>query len=296
MYPIGIQTIGAAITWLSGAVAGLGAIFYAFGYLASMSSVHLLGVALWSLRYDYTFYIQRGASFFLLLVVDTAGYLLLVLMLVLAILFAFRGSRLLYQWLAIRPFRRFTLHHLDWQGIAYVGLLFLLALQVSTHLSWPEWMDVSGILQSATYEQSAAGPIREWILSGNERSLQNEFTYLATQEVWIGALLLLAWRVSRGRRWAVLRTAPFAVVFVISTVFAAGAYGTLALPVKFLEASIPAEDPSAKLYLLNQIPSGYVFWDCPGRQTRWVPIETRVTFSERRTLRQILQSCNGAGP
>jgi hypothetical protein len=155
-------------------------------------------------------------------------------------------------------------------------------------------MAVSGILQSDVHEQATAASVREWILSGNEPVLRNQFAYLANQQVWIGALLVLAWVVSRSYRWRVLGTAPFALIFVTSIFYLALEYGTLALPIKFREASIPTESPTAKLYLLNQIDEGYVVWDC--RQTRWIPQQTRVNFFEVRTLREIIASCQREDP
>ncbi len=301
-FPAGFRTLGGAITWLSGAIAGIVAIFYAFGYLATISNLRMLGLEFGSLHYDHTFYVQRGASFLLLSVVETAPYLFFVFSLMLVILFTALGSRLLYQRLAMRlSFPSVTGHRGTWQAVAYAGLLLLLALQVSTHLQYPEWMAVSDILRSAGDEGSAGGSIREWILSGNERLLQDQFTYLANQQVLIGALLFFAWRVSRAWRWGVLLTAPFAVVFVISTCYLAIEYGTLALPIKFREALIPDPHPAQavgapliKMYLLNQIESGSEFWDPHHRRIEWIAIEKPVDFSERRTIRQILSSSEGA--
>jgi len=290
-----IQTIGAAIAWLSGAVAGLGAIFYAFGYLASVSYVRMLGLQLSNLHYDHTFYVQRGAGFFLLLVWETAPYLFLVSVLALLILFTFLGLRWVCQRLEISaPFRRLSGNQIRWLGIAYVTLLLLLGLQVSTHLWDPESIATSGVLQSSPDQESATGAVRALIVSGKEDLLHNQFAYLATQQVWIGALLLLAWSVCRACRWRVLLMAPFAMVFVTSTFYLALQYGVLALPVTFREAAIPAEDPSAKVYLLNQVESGSVFWDPRHRQARWMPIETQVDFSQSRTIKEILGSSGRA--
>ncbi len=95
--------IGAGLAWLSGAVVGLGAVFSAFGFLVVLSYAHMLGVEIRRLRYDYTYYLQCGASFFVSLIVETAGLLFLTLMLVLAVLVIFRGCRGLCQKFAIEP-------------------------------------------------------------------------------------------------------------------------------------------------------------------------------------------------
>jgi hypothetical protein len=298
-----IQTLGAVIAWLSGAVAGFGAIFYAFGYLASRSYTDMLGVNLRSLRYDYTFYVQRGAEFFVLLVYNTAWPLFLALASVLAILFACRGCGWLCQKLEIAPrFGRFTRYRLDWRGIAYLSLLVLLAIQLPAQFPYPKELVISGILRSAAEKPSqepfAICPsIHDSILSGNEQPLGTCFAKRSIGVVVIAALLPLAWFVSRDRSWAVLRTVPFAIVLATSLLSLAWQYGTLKLPIKFREASISDGKPPAKLYMLNEVESGYVFWDCSQQRTRWISIETDrplIFVKERRTLEQILQSCDGA--
>ena len=299
VFTASIQMIGAGLAWLSGAVVGLGAVFSAFGFLVALSYAHMLGVEIRSLRYDYTFYVQCGASFFVSLIVETAGLLFLALILVLAVLFIFRGCSWLYQKFAIQPpFGRLVRYCSDWRGIAYLGLLVLLAIQLPTQLTYPEGMDVSGLLQSAAHEPSAVDPIQRWILFGNEAALLDCFAGLAPRVILVAVLLPLAWFVSRDRSWAVLRTAPFAIVLATSLVFLAREYGTLALPVKFREASMSDEKPLAKLYLLNETERGYVFWVCSQQRARWIPIEkdnSLIFVKERRTVEQIIQSCTGAG-
>jgi hypothetical protein len=299
-FPAGIQTIGSFITWLAGAVGGILAIFYAFGYVASTSYVYMLGVDLVDLHYDYLVYVLRGAHFFIAIFDEPRVIWLLTVSSVLAILFIFAGLRRLCRRFAITPpFRRFAWLRPDWQGIAYLCLVLLLAYRVD-YLTDSEAMNVSGLLLSATHGQPTAGSIRDWILSGDRQELRNQFTTRVVNEGLFGAMLFLAWWVSRGRRWPVLRTAPFAVVLLTATVYLAGDYGRLELPVKFKEATIPDDHPMAKLYQLNRTADGYyVFWDCRQRRVRWIPIgsERVIVFgNEERTLRQILQSCEGTTP
>ncbi len=212
--------IGAGLAWLSGAVVGLGAVFSAFGFLVVLSYAHMLGVEIRRLRYDYTYYLQCGASFFVSLIVETAGLLFLTLMLVIAVLVIFRGCRGLCQKFAIEPpLGRLVRYCSDWQGTAYLGLLVLLAIQLPTQLTYPEGMDVSGLLQSAALEPSAVDPIRRSILSGNGTALLNYFAGLAPRVILVAVLLPLAWLASRDRSWTVLRTAPFAIVLATSLVF-----------------------------------------------------------------------------
>jgi hypothetical protein len=67
-----LRTVGSAVAWLSGSLAGIGAIFYAFGYLITLANLDLLGVDLLIFRYDPTTYIHRGSDFLLLSVIIVA--------------------------------------------------------------------------------------------------------------------------------------------------------------------------------------------------------------------------------
>ena len=74
--PPAVRTLGGTIAWLSGSVAGIGAIFYAFGYLITLANLNMLGLDPLAFRYDPTFYIQRGASFLLLVAIDVVQQVL----------------------------------------------------------------------------------------------------------------------------------------------------------------------------------------------------------------------------
>ena len=90
--------------------------------------------------------------------------------------------------------------------------------------------------------------------------------------------------------------ALFALVLATSLLYLAWDYGMLRSQLKFREATILDEKIPTKLYLLNQIESGYIFWDCSQERTRWIPIDkdSSLTFvKEGRTLGQIIRSCNG---
>jgi hypothetical protein len=301
--------LGGTVAWLSASAAGLGAIFYAFGYLITLANLYMLGLDLIAFSYDPTFYIRRGANFLLLSAIDVAEFLFALfeglapgfLIAFLGILIAFLGSRLLRRrgWKVAtkQPFRHFTEHQQVWKVLAYLSLLPPLVYLLLTRVWFPDALTVSGVLYHAGNAGAAGGQIREWIVSGNERELHNQYAHLVQQQVVIGVLLLLAWGSTRAWRWSALLTAPFAVLFAISAACLPLEYGTLALPNRFPPALIrfehPAEmagAPPVAMYLLNKTESEFVLWDSYHRKIVWIPSRmlASVEILESQALSQII--------
>lgn len=282
----GFQTIGGAFAWLSGASAGIAVILYAFGYVASLGYARMLGLEIADLRYDYTFYLQRGGGFFLLLIVEIAPFVFGALVVILGAVALWHG---LGSWFLNLPvFRRMTGSSVNWRMMAYLGLVILLALQLSTHLSYPEWMAVSGVLTRPEDVSPAALGVRNLIAQNNESLLRGQFTYLAIQYVWIGILLFLAWRVCRVQRWGLLMAAPFALVFVLSTIYLALDYGTLMLPARFQETEVARNNATETMYLLGRLEDRYGLWDPCDRKVEWVPSDQIGRRGEKKTIEEIL--------
>ncbi len=300
----GLRALGATVAWLSGSIAGIGAIFYALGYLATLANLHLLGLDFLAVRYEPTFYIQRGAGFLLLSGMDIGQFWF---GLFVAAALGVLGWRLAAGrgWSPARrqPWRSFALHKGAWATAAYLALLVLLALQLRAHFLFPEDLAVSGVLYPAAEGAGAGSPIREWILSGQNDRLQDRYAIFVNQQVVIGVLLLLAWALNRAWRWGALLTAPFAVVFAISLAWLPLEYGKLALANKFPQAVIrldrPAEPAAAQpalTYLLNKTDSEFVLWDAQRRKIIWVPSRAVASAEifESRTLSQIVKSSGEA--
>jgi hypothetical protein len=299
----GLRTLGAAVAWLSGSLAGIGAIFYACGYLATLANLHLLGLELLALHYEPTFYIQRGAGFLLVSAMAIGQFWF---GLFIAAALGFLGWRLLgrrgRRLLAHRPFRGLAGHRALWAVAAYLALLMLLALQLRAHFLFPEDLAVSGVLYPLP-DGAAASPIRDWLLAGKDGLLQDRYAILVNQQVVIGVLLLLAWLLHRAWRWNGLTIAPFAVVFAISLAWLPLEYGKLALPNKFPQIAIRYEKPAegaggqaASIYLLNKTDNEFVLWDAAQRKIVWVPsrdVAAAEIFASR-SLSQIVKSSGEA--
>ena len=299
--PAGIRMLGGTIAWLSGSVAGISAIFYAFGYLITLANLNMLGLDPLAFRYDPAFYVERGASFLFLIAVDAAQSLWYFWPVALAAIVAFLSCRILAgrcRTVATRrPFRTVTDHPQCWRVPVYLLLLCLLGVQMRTHFWFPEQMTVSGVLYSAT----DAGPgslIRQWIVERDQSRLQTLFSALVYQQITIGVLLLLVWAFNRAWRWGLLMTAPFAAVFVISVAWLPFEYGKLALPNKFPQVLIrlehagePGSAQPGVMYLLNKTDSEFVLWDARRRSIVWLPNRTLASAEmlESRSLSELVK-------
>jgi hypothetical protein len=316
LLPAGARVLGGIIAWLFGATAGIGALLYALGYLATQANLHMLGLDQLDLRYDPTFYTQRGFEFLQLSARRVGGVWFWVFVVLALILLAcpilydlalfFRVGRFLHergQRLATKqPFRSVAEHKEVFKKLLlYPGLLALLYLRLQGHLFIPGELNISGVLYLTS---GTPGTFEQWqLFSGQEESRQEQFAEFVNQQFLIGLLLLVCWRLTRAWRWRAMATAPFAVVFAISATFLPLEYGTLVLPNKFAQVLIRFENPAAvaavpqgMMYLLNKTDAEFVLWDPRRQRVVWIPNRTIASadISESRTLSQILESSKGA--
>ena len=286
--PEALRSLGASIVWLSGALAGIGAILYALGYFITLANLRMLGLDPAALRYDATFYIERGAGFLLKSASYAVQDVLPPILLALGFPVAFYGSRLLRK-LARRlavlaPFRRFIQNEEVWWAPLFLLLVVLVYQVYQIVRDHSEQMSLSDLLYSAG-DPGLGGPIRKLIVCGKEEELRGRFDIFLRQQVLIGVLLMLAWGLKRARPWGTFWTAPFAivsaisvVVFAISAVLLPAEYGILMLPNKFPQAQVrfkhpmePAGGMRVMMYLLNKTESEFVFWESDHQSIVWIP-------------------------
>jgi len=298
--------LGATIAWLSGSLAAISAIFYAFGYLATLANLDMLGLDLLAFHYDPTFYIQRGADGLLLSVTAIGGFWLW-LFVVLAILAAAYELLRVRDWeLATRqPFRAIAGHRQVVQALIYLTLLFMLLWLVHVWGLFPSPKDlqVSGILYPET-ARAAENPIRGWILAGDQNRLQDRYGIFVAQQAIIGILLAFTLGFTRGWRRRAPAIAPFAIVFTISLAWLPLEYGKVALQPKFSQVLVRFEHsmaapgaPPVTMYLLNKTDDAFVLWDDRQRKIIWVPSRALASaeISAKRTLSEIIASPGEAG-
>jgi hypothetical protein len=297
--PTSLRALAGAIAWLSGAAAGISAIFYVCGVLVTTANLHMLGLDPLALRYEATFYMHRGGQFLLVTAIDlgkTSFYF-----------FAF-GGLLFLAIGAVLPILRRTImrtrlwRFVDfpnfWKTVAYLSLLALLFQQVATHLTMPQAVNVSDMLYARhdALNFGKAEPtdqIRQWLICGKQVSLEGFFIEYGSQHIFIGLLLAVSWALTRLWRWGFLLTTPFAIIFLISCFLLTFVYGKLVVLNKFPAAIVqferPTEMTNKKLYLLNKTDNDFIFWEPSGRKVEWVPIRAiaGIEFSASESLSQI---------
>ena len=300
-----VRTLGSAVAWLSGSLAGIGAIFYAFGYLITLANLDLLGVDLLIFRYDPTTYIHRGSDFLLLSVIIVAkawgsAFVVAVLGFLVSQMPRVREARL---WTK-KPFCHIGEHQDLWKALAYLAILALFARELLwAHSAFQEDMAASGVLYPAAGTGAAESRVREWILAGKQGQLYDHYAAFVAQQAIIGALLLAAWGLTRAWRRRVLLTAPFAIGSALALAWLPLEYGKLVLSNKFSQVLVRFEQPTVAtsqppptMYLLNRTDSDFVLWAADQRKIIWVPVRTVISaeLSTSQSLSEILQSSGPA--
>ena len=283
------------IGWLSGSLAGIGAILYACGYLLTSAQLHMLGLS-GLVTYGNERYVEEGGRFLiavmgllgeiLLNLLITGGFLVVLILLIVAPIAYFKREQLR----AMQANWQSRLMQLKdngaWRGSVFALLLVLLLATSEDPQTFNAPLEISSLLfaQAAPTHGSLAG----LLIAGNNTSLKAFFANSLLMELKTGTLLLLAWQVASPWRWRLLLTAPFFLIFLLYTLLLPMLYGVLQrqirLPVVTLTAASAWPGSSAeKLFLLNKNEHEFVLWDAQAKQVLWLP----VTAVQAAQIRQI---------
>ena len=269
------------VGWLSGALAGIGAILYACGYLLSTAQLHLLGLS-GLVNYGQERYVEEGGRF-LVDVLGLLGEILLnllisagfVTLLVLAPLGYFMRHRLG----AARARWHARLAQMRQSGparaLVFAALLVLLLVGSEDPQSLNAPLQISNLL--FVQQQPAAGSLSALLLNGDSVRLKAIFANSLLMLLKAAVLLLLAWRVAAPWRWRLLLSAPFVLIVLLYTVLLPMLYGVLQrqirLPVISLDTTMTWPGSGAeKLFLLNRTERDFVLWDAHARRVLWLPV------------------------
>ena len=284
------------VGWLSGSLAGLGAILYAFGYLITRAHLHLLGI---SLDYRNEHYMQEGAKFFLVFA-DLIGRIFLPLLISLGVIAVFAGLPIMIVFFVCRfSSARARVEELSaraaakwanilakwpwsWRVLIFSGLLLLLFFAIEMDLNlFSAPLSISDLLyqHQDNLQEPGAGEkalLRSWILAGNLKSLDNYFFGLVLAELKVVVLLLIALRVAWPWRFRSLMLAPFAVVFMMYLILLPMNYGVLMRPAKFARISLITTgeglvNKNSDLFLLDRNDKEFVLWDSTEKRALWIP-------------------------
>lgn len=312
-----LRTVGVFIGWLTGSLAGLGAILYACGYLITRAHLNVLG--LYGLfEYEAEHFVQEGAKFFIVV-----GYSIAKTVLALAIPAIMVTGLALAAVLGLRRIGRLRTLLLTWKprlvrlsangvchGAVYSLLLVLLVIHSDTYLDkFSEPLFVSNLLyasidKSGQREVGGAGvaQIRTWLLRGDAMSAKGRFNYLLLGALLIGGVLYVArqltsrWNVSGVLRGMLI--APFGISFVIYVFLIPMLYGVLVRPTQYpvivLDSKSATQTDSTLLFLLKKTDREFVVWDAGHSRVVWIPAGEVRRVEVRRV--QSLFGRRDAGP
>jgi len=296
-----LKEITKLIGWLSGSVAGIAAILYACGYLASQTFLHLLGIG-GLVSYDYQIYLQRGANF----LIDALGLTLSVLLPLTAMLIVSGIVGYLFclgvkRWLSQT---RFTINfQLGWVkihkqhpllgwSISYGLLLLLFFLLLFRNMELFEApLNISGLLYDADRmafltgsSSDLKGTIVSWIIHQQSDALKGHFTTLIMLELSAGLLLLLAWHVSEHLPFQNLLISPFVIIFALYISLLPMVYGPLMVKIEFAPVSIEMTAETASASAGNDY---YLVASGEEGLTLWTPSQQRLIWLPKRELRSV---------
>ena len=283
------------IGWLSGSVAGIGALLYAAGYLVTRAHLHLLGLDRLLVPGNEQF-VEEGANFFLItgevVIHDWLGLIAVGLAIAFGVLIVyavlslcgFPGARAARDGAARCQAGLARFHqHVPWAPD--VSLYLVLLLLLFTHLlSYREKFIAPLTLSNLLYEEVAApapapsvrAQLLRWLLDDDVRQLTGHFADLLLGELEAILFLVLAWRVTLARPHRPLMVAPFLVVFVLYTVYLPRLYGvlvhsTIYNEIVFRNGQPRGAPPRDCFFLLHKTADEFVVWNARARTVVWVP-------------------------
>lgn len=280
----------AFIAWLSGSLAAIGGFLYAFGYMATLSNLHALGLSPLMLSFDPLFYLQRGSSYSLyvlrllfdVLLIPMIAFVVVALI-VLAATHFWRERKLTEKFL--HKYGAVFGKVETWKALLYVLVLLILFWEMST--SYDELtriLTISDLLYKTEGQESDAAStraIRQALTADRQNAdvaalIHTSFLDSVLFLLEVTVLFYAAWRLTPGRRFRPLLVAPFALALAMFFVSLPMIYGILILPNKYPIVRIAAKDTTfnttADYYLLNKTAREIVIWDGPNERLLWLPI------------------------
>ncbi|MDI6791689.1 MAG: hypothetical protein QME81_02310 [bacterium] len=294
------------IGWLSGSLAGVGAILLACGYLVTQANLHLLGLDVLLFQYDNKYYLQRGASFILY-----AANLIIEILIPLACVFLTILAFLVIFYLVLTRTRlnkyfescKFKLANLNeklrWlhRTLIFIVLAFLFFVHLLPGLDLlKKPLEISDLLYNTSHltPSTENNKIKERLANGQTVELRNHFLLVLISVIEAGILLLLAWRVTSIWHLQFLMVSPFAIIFILYIILLPMVYGVLIIPIEFAPIEIKCGDKMLsnksgtldRFRLLNKTDQEFVLWDSTEKKVFWIPKEQveSAVIRERRPL------------
>lgn len=276
-----LKRFGIFVGWLSGSVAGLAALLYAIGFVATLANLSELGVDFFLINYDSIFFISRGANAILYLALEVGNLLLLIAPVLVIVPPMVLGLRRAYRWGARR-----------WHGmgdeatdrlrragliLAYLLLFVYLYATLDRYVGeFGAYAGVSGLLFDSAGTAIDKGKLVLPALCDADTA-KSVMRVLIIAAAGALAVTFLAARVTRGWRLRVFLLAPFVGVLFMMTFLLPSTYGILLVQRDLapITAKVTSEGTPRTYYLISKTAGEFVLWD---------PIEKRVTWASPSTL------------
>lgn len=274
------KAITAVLGWLSGALAGIAALFFSCGYLITRAHMNLLGVsAIFSFTQEQ--YMLEGARFVADMVDSLARNalpLLELIIMLLAVGFLLMQTRVrgLLEPARLRAADFVKCRQTGCRAACY-GLLILLLFLIKQDIGmFVPPLAVSDLLFLPAAPSGKGHEIVRWLLSGDRDSLEAWYFDLTLSVFKAALLLLLAWRLTQPWRLRLLLTAPFALAFSLSVLLLPMSYGVLKRPVRFPGIIVNSENSllasvQGELFLLDKTEDQFILWEAGTRRVLWLP-------------------------
>lgn len=285
-----LKAVAKFIGWLSGSLAGIGAILTVFGYLITIANLRLLGLDVLILNYDAQYYLRRGGNFFFYVVGLSEKVLLpllaitLVLSVLCLLLYVFISKTFLQKYLrslGIKAVDIKSKYLSNLRAFIFVFLVILFLFQLSPGLDlFINPLKVSNLLYDVTEMDNtiSKNSIEYYILHGETPELKFHFCKILLFVVVAGLLLLVAWRVTSPWKLRVILVSPFVIIFALYVLFLPMAYGVLILTAEFAPIEISSKNQmvsnqSRAFYLLNKTEKEFILWDSTSKKLFWIPTQ-----------------------
>ena len=263
-----LRDIAKFIAWLSGSIAGVGALLYFLGYLVVISHLYRYGIGPLP-GYEHRLYLEHGGRFLLDLLNVHLLHVIMFLSLAAILLLGF--ATLLRGWAGRHRHRlsglqygvgrlRERLRTLHGRSLAYGLLLVLFLLMTDQALEL-----LRAPLRGAPllFAEQPAVP--------DPDAAHAQFELILAFEMIILVFVLLAARLTRSWRRQALGMAPFVVVGLVCLLLLPVSYGALILDLRHHPVTLEPALEGGPHYLLTATDRMLVIWDRERRKLLWVP-------------------------
>lgn len=281
----------AFVVGLGGALAGITAMLYGFGYLVTRAHLSLLGLyGLIDFSHDYI--LQEGAKFFFIMAFSTGRDIFYPLstvipaILPLILLGLFLRNRARRWWQALH--RRFPSFDADrWLRVVAFAVLFLVFVghsdiyldKFERPLCFVNLLYSNADTDTANCivsDPESSKKLRTALFESKRKILDDTFHELEIGLIQAIILAYLTWRVTRPWRWHAWCVAPSFFAMALYLILLPMDYGVLQRPINYPRIAMTfvekTEFPvTGAVFLLNKSSNDFVVWSATARKLFWVP-------------------------